>query len=1117
MTFNPRCDLLFLLFAELCVILCLLCFLCLLTHLSLVAFGLQFENFAKQVMESTENKANRKFRSLTVLSKTITSHVRSADMNWPLVSIPDFEVRTGEFRELAEAELIAFAPIVPKEEKKRWEAYAVKEQGWIQEGLDFQGLGDVSPGMIADQMYPFSDEVDMTQDQELFVPLWQMGRAPTNASIVMMDLHTHPSFKRMIADVLAVDHILLSEVVDLDFLMQYSTDTEAADDLVEQPRSYVLAPVFDTFQDNATVVGFLIAVLPWESYFTDILPVGTNGIVVDVEDTCGSNFTYDIYGPRAEYHGSGGLYDPKFEYLRQSCDFAVDVRYDGEGNATSTEHCEYTFNIYPSIMYRKSFESSDPLIFALVVAGVFFFTAAVFVMYDQAVQRRQHKVLSQAKRTTAIIASLFPEQVGKRLIEEAVQNEGSRSRHSAAKSQLKSFLADDSQMVGDVTSFKSKPIADLFPETTIIFADIVGFTAWSSMREPSQVFTLLETIYHEFDEIAKRRGVFKVETVGDCYVAVVGLPDPRKDHHVVMARFARDCLYKFGYLTKKLEVLLGPDTTELGLRVGIHSGPVTAGVLRGERARFQLFGDTVNTTARVESTGMKNMIHISHETAELLKGSGKGHWVTPREEMVVAKGKGEMQTYFLYIKGDSAKSTASGTSESYSGDGGDGDDVISEIAVAVPKKRNSASQDATDEEPVLKTISEKQQRLVNWNSDVMGRLLREIVALREASGDEAESEVALKALEDTNLQRETLVIEEVEEVVTLPVFNAKAAKNQKDPQLVDLGESVIAQLHDYVAIISAMYQENPFHNFEHASHVTMSTVKLLARIVAPDLKDTTDEDDVGKNLHDHTYGITSDPLTQFACVFAALIHDVDHPGVPNTQLIKENTKVAAIYKNKSVAEQNSVDLAWDLLMDDAFIDLRRCIYKTESEFKRFRELVVNAVMATDIMDKDLKAKRNRGWELAFNESHDDSEADAINRKATIVIAHLIQASDVAHTMQHWHIYRKWNERLFSEMYKAYDEGRAETNPADNWYKGEIGFFDFYIIPLAKKLKDCGVFGVASEEYLNYAEQNRREWERRGQEIVAEMIHSLNPNCGTSTVQTGLSKTPEQKSSAARPA
>jgi class 3 adenylate cyclase len=82
--------------------------------------------------------------------------------------------------------------------------------------------------------------------------------------------------------------------------------------------------------------------------------------------------------------------------------------------------------------------------------------------------------------------------------------------------------------------------ADLFPETTIMFADIVGFTAWSSAREPNQVFLLLESIYHEFDVLAKRRRVFKVEVVGDCYVAVCGLPDPRKNHSVVMAKFATD-------------------------------------------------------------------------------------------------------------------------------------------------------------------------------------------------------------------------------------------------------------------------------------------------------------------------------------------------------------------------------------------------------------------------------------------------------------------------------------------------------------------------------------------------------------------------------------------------
>ena len=209
--------------------------------------------------------------------------------------------------------------------------------------------------------------------------------------------------------------------------------------------------------------------------------------------------------------------------------------------------------------------------------------------------------------------------------------------------------------------------------------------------------------------------------------------------------------------------------------------------------------------------------------------------------------------------------------------------------------------------------------------------------------------------------------------------------------------------------------------------------------------------------------------------------------------MKENQKLAKLYKDRSVAEQNSVDLAWNLLMQDSYADLRACIYQDQAEMIRFRELVVNSVMATDIMDKDLKALRNARWDKAFKESSTGSTVAARqnrNRKATIVIEHLIQASDVSHTMQHWHIYRKWNERLFLEMYTAYKMGRAATNPADNWYKGEIGFFDFYIIPLAKKLKDCGVFGVSSDEYLNYAMKNRKEWEAKGQEVVNEMIEKI---------------------------
>jgi hypothetical protein len=290
-----------------------------------------------------------------------------------------------------------------------------------------------------------------------------------------------------------------------------------------------------------------------------------------------------------------------------------------------------------------------------------------------------------------------------------------------------------------------------------------------------------------------------------------------------------------------------------------------------------------------------------------------------------------------------------------------------------------------------------------------------------------------------------------------------------------------------------MYRDTPFHSFDHASHVTMSVTKLLSRVITPDTIDYTDMKYKSKagssKLHEYTFGITSDPLTQFSLAFSALIHDVDHPGVPNSQLVKEGADIATTYRNQSVAEQNSVDLAWGLLMEPAYVDLRQCIYTSQSELDRFRQLVVNTVMATDIMDKDLGALRRRRWDKVFNSSQQDVKVDpdSPNRKATIVIEHLIQASDVAHTMQHWHIYLKWNKRLFEEMYLAYKTGRGDKEPSENWYEGELGFFDHYIIPLAKKLKECGVFGVSSDEYLQYAVQNRKEWELKGKDIVQDYL------------------------------
>ena len=354
----------------------------------------------------------------------------------------------------------------------------------------------------------------------------------------------------------------------------------------------------------------------------------------------------------------------------------------------------------------------------------------------------------------------------------------------------------------------------------------------------------------------------------------------------------------------------------------------------------------------------------------------------------------------------------------------------------------------------LVSVSHQTARLISWNVEQLLGLLKQIVAYRLVSKSKSHP----TTIDTTTLMDVigTAPIDEVQEIITLPEFENTAYQQIDDIGDVVISPVVLEQLKAYVTWEASMYKSNPFHNFDHASHVVMSVIKLMSRIVAP-----TDQHihDNAAMLHDHTYGITSDPLTQFACVFSALIHDVDHLGVPNTTLVLEHTKIASKYSNRSVAEQNSLDLAWEELMNETkYVELRAALFTDCAELLRFRKLVVNGVMATDIADKDLKILRNNRWEKAFKDNGKNTipskqeERDTINRKATIVIEHLIQASDVSHTMQHWHVFRKWNQALFEEMYEAYRTGRAEKNPVEFWYQSEIGFFLFLHNPTGQEIE-----------------------------------------------------------------
>ena len=341
-----------------------------------------------------------------------------------------------------------------------------------------------------------------------------------------------------------------------------------------------------------------------------------------------------------------------------------------------------------------------------------------------------------------------------------------------------------------------EPIAEFFPSVTVMYADLSGFTAWSSTRDPAQVFTLLEAIYGAMDKAAKRLGVFKVETIGDCYIAATGMPDPRPDHAVLMAKFANVCLVQIKDLTSALESQLGPGTSDLAFRIGIHSGPVTAGVLRGEKSRFQLFGDTMTTCAKIEAAGRPGRIHTSNTTADMLIRYGKGAWLEGTGEAIVATGRGELVTHWLNLKGRKDGRLGSTRNLLSPAEGSQSGDEEQEEKADVPSRKSRIG--------MMDAVDSKNDRLVDYNADVMISLLKKIIA-RRSVGDKVNKEI------ENSSRQGSIALDEVKEFVSMPEYNEEAAVQLASNYRVEIQDVVRHELRDYIVRIARMYPSNAFH------------------------------------------------------------------------------------------------------------------------------------------------------------------------------------------------------------------------------------------------------------------------------------------------------------------
>ncbi|XP_063684918.1 atrial natriuretic peptide receptor 2-like isoform X8 [Bolinopsis microptera] len=197
---------------------------------------------------------------------------------------------------------------------------------------------------------------------------------------------------------------------------------------------------------------------------------------------------------------------------------------------------------------------------------------------------------------------------------------------------------------------QGEPVApQAYDEVTIYFSDIVGFTDLSSQSTPFQVVDLLNDLYSLFDGIVERHDVYKVETIGDAYMVVSGLPVRNGNRHVAeIANMSLDFLN----FVKKFKVRHKPDV-QLRLRIGLHTGSVCAGVVGLKMPRYCLFGDTVNTASRMESNGLPLKIHMSDDAYDALSKIG-GYELESRGEIAI-KGKGQMKTWFLLDNPESEK------------------------------------------------------------------------------------------------------------------------------------------------------------------------------------------------------------------------------------------------------------------------------------------------------------------------------------------------------------------------------------------------------------------------------------------------------------------------------
>lgn len=475
----------------------------------LLKFEEDFSHLADKLLQSFSSTLSQRMGSVDHFARDMISLVdHDPNMQWPFVTLPDFEYRAASTCRLADLVNLVLAVRVETEERKAWEEYSVENQGWRQEGLMIQqrekhrATGNFTTWNLLEADVEnistvitrpgsrLTGPVNETRDGPYLVA-WQTFPVITKA-LANMNFYNnsrHPSVSSVIENGLPAlpqshDFWGVNETNgrrrDFNLFLEHYEGLEYDG----SPVVHFYYPVFDQIDPSkrSDVKAVLVGAIYWKTYFANSLPEGTNGVTVILRNTCNQSYTYNVHGSGADFIGHGDLHDPKYEDMEVGMD-GIDLNVGGFDGQIDSSTCQYSLRVFPSDELKAYYTSKEPIWQTQRMGLIFILTSAAFFLYDFCVERRQRILAKKARQAGAVVSELFPEEVHKQVY--AQTSKGSQST-----------------------------IATLHPECTVLFADIAGFTKWSASRSPVQVFELLEILYGAFDAIAIQRNVFKVETIG---------------------------------------------------------------------------------------------------------------------------------------------------------------------------------------------------------------------------------------------------------------------------------------------------------------------------------------------------------------------------------------------------------------------------------------------------------------------------------------------------------------------------------------------------------------------------------------------------------------------------